>query len=162
WALAGRFRVRSPHHRPDREADRAFRRTRRRAHVMVELASFPTLRSRMSAGWRRLSKLPFRAQILIFGATAALAPVSPAVGVRTEAWAWRGVSVLTSAMLGMGLNIVVGSAGLLDLGYAAFFAIAAYTTAVMTVKLGYNFWLSIIPAIAIAGTAGAILGYPTL
>ena len=32
----------------------------------------------------------------------------------------------------------------------------------MTVKLGFNFWLSIIPAIAIAGTAGAILGYPTL
>ena len=129
---------------------------------MVELASFPTLRSRMSAGWRRLSKLPFWAQILIFVAIASLVPISQAIGVSTEYWTSIGVSVLTFAMLGMGLNIVVGYAGLLDLGYAAFFAIGAYTTAVMTVKLGYNFWLSIIPAIAIAGTAGAILGYPTL
>jgi branched-chain amino acid transport system permease protein len=73
-----------------------------------------------------------------------------------------GVSILTFAMLGMGLNIVVGYAGLLDLGYAAFFAIGAYTTAIMTVKLGLNFWSSLIPAIAFAGIAGTILGYPTL
>jgi len=73
-----------------------------------------------------------------------------------------GVSVLTFAMLGLGLNIVVGYAGLLDLGYAAFFAIGAYTTAIMTVKLGFSFWTTLIPAIAFAGIAGAILGYPTL
>jgi branched-chain amino acid transport system permease protein len=73
-----------------------------------------------------------------------------------------GVSILTFAMLGLGLNIVVGYAGLLDLGYSAFFAIGAYTTAIVTVKLGQSFWLSLVPAIAFAGIAGTILGYPTL
>src|SRR6202023_2817947 len=58
--------------------------------------------------------------------------------------------------------IVVGYAGLLDLGYSAFFAIGAYTTAIMTVKLGINFWLTLPAAIAFAGIAGTILGYPTL
>ena len=43
----------------------------------------------------------------------------------------------------LGLNIVVGYAGLLDLGYAAFFAVGAYTTAILTSTFGMNFWLTI-------------------
>ena len=129
---------------------------------MVGTAQLPSLRARIQQRWRWLNKLPFWVHVLIFVAIASLVPLAQAAEFSTEYWTSIGVSVLTFAMLGMGLNIVVGYAGLLDLGYAAFFAIGAYTTAVMTVKLGFNFWLSIIPAIAIAGTAGAILGYPTL
>jgi branched-chain amino acid transport system permease protein len=111
----------------------------------------------MHRGWERLSQLPFWAQLLIAAVVAMLVPLYGDDYVTSI-----GVSVLTFAMLGMGLNIVVGYAGLLDLGYSAFFAIGAYATAIITVKLGLNFWLSLLPAIAFAGAAGAILGYPTL
>ena len=50
-----------------------------------------------------------------------------------------GITVLTFAMLGIGLNIVVGYAGLLDLGYAAFFAIGAYTSALLSLHLHVGF-----------------------
>jgi len=72
------------------------------------------------------------------------------------------VSVATYAMLGLGLNIVVGFAGLLDLGYAAFFAIGAYTSALLMTEAHWNFFATIPFAILFTGTAGAILGYPTL
>lgn len=108
--------------------------------------------------WRdRVNRLPFWLQVILMGLASLLVPLYGDDYVTSV-----GVSILTFAMLGMGLNIVVGYAGLLDLGYSAFFAIGAYTTAIMTVKFGINFWLSLPPAIAFAGIAGSILGYPTL
>jgi len=70
-------------------------------------------------------------------------------------------------LMGMGLNIVVGFAGLLDLGYVAFFAIGAYTMAILTTEghLGastFNFWLALPICILAAITAGVILGIPVL
>ena len=105
----------------------------------------------------RITGLPFWAQVILMGIASLLVPLYGDDYVTAV-----GVSILTLAMLGLGLNIVVRYAGLLDLGYSAFFAIGAYTTAIMTVKLGINFWLTLAPAIAFAGIAGAILGYPTL
>ena len=72
------------------------------------------------------------------------------------------VSVATYAILGLGLNIVLGYAGLVDLGYAAFFAIGAYTTAILTTKFGIDFWVTLPVAVALAGLTGALLGYPVL
>ena len=70
-------------------------------------------------------------------------------------------------LLALGLNIVVGQAGLLDLGYVAFFAAGAYTTAKLTVDpvgggLGMNPWLALPLAILLAMMAGVMLGGPTL
>lgn len=62
----------------------------------------------------------------------------------------------------LGLNIVVGYAGLLDLGYAAFFAVGAYTTAILTTTFGLNFWLTIPFAILFSAVSGIIIGGPTL
>ena len=62
----------------------------------------------------------------------------------------------------LGLNIVVGYAGLLDLGYAAFFAVGAYTTAILTTTFDMNFWLTIPFAMLFAGISGVIIGGPTL
>jgi branched-chain amino acid transport system permease protein len=62
----------------------------------------------------------------------------------------------------LGLNIVVGYAGLLDLGYAAFFAVGAYTTAILTSHFGVNFWLTIPCAILFSAISGVIIGGPTL
>jgi ABC-type branched-subunit amino acid transport system permease subunit len=68
-------------------------------------------------------------------------------------------------LLGLGLNIVVGLAGLLDLGYVAFFAIGGYTVALMTAPahhLMWNFWLTIPIGIVLAAFAGIVLGVPVL
>ena len=69
-------------------------------------------------------------------------------------------------LLGLGLNIVVGYAGMLDLGYVAFFAIGAYTTAVLTSpELGFfslTFWQALPFAVALGILSGIILGVPVL
>jgi branched-chain amino acid transport system permease protein len=74
--------------------------------------------------------------------------------------------VLTFALMALGLNIVVGFAGLLDLGYVAFFAIGAYITALMTstgdLGMGLSFWLALPVAVLAATMAGIILGIPVL
>ena len=72
---------------------------------------------------------------------------------------------LIYVILGLGLNIVVGYAGLLDLGYAAFFAIGAYTTGILSSpqhNIFLNFWLVIWIAAAMGAVFGFILGAPTL
>jgi branched-chain amino acid transport system permease protein len=73
--------------------------------------------------------------------------------------------VLVLVILALGLNIVVGYAGLLDLGYAAFFAIGAYTTGILTWPghpLQWNFWIVIWGAVIAAAFFGIIIGTPTL
>src|SRR2546423_9250020 len=65
-------------------------------------------------------------------------------------------------MLGLGLNIVVGYAGLLDLGYAAFFAIGAYTTAYLMTTHNLSFWLMLPLGAFLAALFGVIIGAPTL
>ena len=65
-------------------------------------------------------------------------------------------------ILALGLNIVVGFAGLLDLGYAAFFAVGAYTTGIFSTEFGLNFWLTIPLAVFFSIMAGVIIGTPTL
>lgn len=80
-------------------------------------------------------------------------------------WTATVIQILIFALLALGLNIVVGYAGLLDLGYAAFFAIGAYTTGFLSspqINLEWNFWLVIWIAAAVAAVAGVILGAPTL
>ena len=72
------------------------------------------------------------------------------------------LTIVTYGILALGLNIVVGYAGLLDLGYAAFFAIGAYTTALLETLLNFNFWETIPFALILAGISGIIIGYPTL
>ena len=56
------------------------------------------------------------------------------------------IVVLTYMMLGSGLNIVVGLAGLLDLGYVAFYAVGAYSFAILAMDFGWSFWMSSSPA----------------
>ncbi|MDR0344434.1 MAG: ATP-binding cassette domain-containing protein [Nocardiopsaceae bacterium] len=72
------------------------------------------------------------------------------------------VTVVTFAILGLGLNVVVGYAGLLDLGYAAFFAIGAYTSSLLELHLHLSFWETLPLAVIAAAISGCIIGYPTL
>jgi branched-chain amino acid transport system permease protein len=70
--------------------------------------------------------------------------------------------VLTYIMLGWGLNIVVGLAGLLDLGYVAFYAMGAYSYAMFATEFGFSFWLCLPIAGMLAASLGALLGFPVL
>ena len=72
-----------------------------------------------------------------------------------------GIQILIYVMLGWGLNIVVGLAGLLDLGYIAFYAVGAYACALMTTH-GASFWVSLPVAGLLAAFWGILLGFPVL
>jgi branched-chain amino acid transport system permease protein len=72
------------------------------------------------------------------------------------------ILVLTYVMLGWGLNIVVGLAGLLDLGYVAFYAVGAYSYALLAQHFGLSFWICLPLAGILAAFWGVILGFPVL
>jgi branched-chain amino acid transport system permease protein len=73
-----------------------------------------------------------------------------------------GVQILIYVMLGWGLNIVVGLAGLLDLGYVAFYAVGAYSYALLATSYGLSFWVLLPIAGALAALWGILLGFPVL
>jgi branched-chain amino acid transport system permease protein len=72
------------------------------------------------------------------------------------------ILVLTYVMLGWGLNIVVGLAGLLDLGYVAFYAVGAYSYALLAMYFDLGFWVCLPFAGVMAAFAGILLGFPVL
>jgi len=73
-----------------------------------------------------------------------------------------GIQILIYVMLAWGLNIVVGLAGLLDLGYVAFYAVGAYSYALLSMHFGLSFWLLLPMAGILAAMWGVILGFPVL
>ncbi len=72
------------------------------------------------------------------------------------------IMILTYIMLGWGLNIVVGLAGLLDLGYVAFYAVGAYSYALIATTFGWSFWICLPLAGIFAAFFGVLLGFPVL
>ena len=73
-----------------------------------------------------------------------------------------GIQILIYVMLGWGLNIVVGLAGLLDLGYVAFYAVGAYSYALLAKTFGLSFWLLLPLAGVLSSFWGILLGFPVL
>jgi branched-chain amino acid transport system permease protein len=102
---------------------------------------------------------------LLLLALAIVAP-SPAIGAVMSPYTdWTSLlfnPIGTYILLAIGLNIVVGHAGLLDLGYVAFFAIGAYTLAYLGITYGFGFWPLVVLGMALAAVSGVILGAPTL
>lgn len=76
------------------------------------------------------------------------------------------VNIMTTALiyivLGLGLNIVVGLAGLLDLGYVAFYLVGAYSYALLNYHFGVNFWLALPIGALLGALFGILLGFPVL
>src|SRR6266700_4946506 len=127
-----------------------------------------------------LGRLPFRERIrdrdaAVYGILLLVAIVFPIITIT----ATDGTALVSQAtragyfvLLAIGLNVVVGFAGLLDLGYAAFYAIGAYTYALLASPqlasspahhaFHGNFWILIFVSLAVAAAFGAILGFPTL
>jgi branched-chain amino acid transport system permease protein len=88
-----------------------------------------------------------------------------AVNGRAGAVTWIdnfGIQILIYVMLGWGLNIVVGLAGLLDLGYVAFYAVGAYSYALLAKTFGLSFWILLPLAGCLASFWGLLLGFPVL
>jgi branched-chain amino acid transport system permease protein len=73
-----------------------------------------------------------------------------------------GIQILIYIMLGWGLNIVVGLAGLLDLGYVAFYAVGSYSYALLAKEFGLSFWILLPLAGTLSAFWGILLGFPVL
>jgi len=106
--------------------------------------------------WTALGTKWFGAALLV---GAALMPLTPFADQKTMD---LGVLILTYVMLGWGLNIVVGLAGLLDLGYVAFYAVGAYSYALLSTQWGLSFWAVLPVAGMMAAMFGVVLGFPVL
>ena len=119
-------------------------------------------------GWRRAAA-PSPLWIGGFGSRVGrlLAPLLLAFALSLPFYAGRywldlGILVLTYVMLGWGLTIVVGLAGLLDLGYVAFYAVGAYSYALLAQTFGLGFWTCLPLAGLLAACWGVMLGFPVL
>lgn len=103
-------------------------------------------------------------RLIIYGACLLVIFMAPLVV--GQYWNYTIGTVGIYILLGLGLNIVVGLAGLLDLGYVAFFAIGAYTMALLTApvphSLFWNFWLVLPIGVFLAAITGLLLGAPVL
>ncbi|ABC28122.1 ABC-type branched-chain amino acid transport system, permease component [Hahella chejuensis KCTC 2396] len=77
-------------------------------------------------------------------------------------WSDIATLALIYVILGLGLNIVVGLAGLLDLGYVAFYAVGAYSYALLSQYFGLSFWVCLPIGALLAATFGFLLGFPVL
>ena len=96
----------------------------------------------------------------LLGLVVALALLMPWVSEMYQVTIW--VFALIYVVLGLGLNITVGLAGLLDLGYVAFFGVGAYTYAILNTRFGLDFWICL-PIGGLTGAlVGVLLGFPIL
>ncbi len=111
-------------------------------HSAIGICQFPR-------GW-----LPWGSALILAGLFPLLDPNPYHIDILTGAGLY--------ALLALGLNIVVGFAGLLHLGYAAFFAIGAYTYALLNLHLRVSFWMGLAPAAIVAGLFGVLLGIPAI
>jgi branched-chain amino acid transport system permease protein len=126
-------------------------------------------RATVSAGVRNIpavqdfAQFKYR-QVVVLVLVAVILLVAPQlIG---QYWNYTMGTVGIYVLLGLGLNIVVGFAGLLDLGYVAFFAIGAYTVGLLTAPephgLMLSFWVALPIGVAIAALSGILLGIPVL
>ena len=128
----------------------------RAALALRRAAREQTGRFAVVGGWLRRHALAI--SILAIG-LAAIVPVLPFADRRFLDLA---ILVMTYIMLGWGLNIVVGLAGLLDLGYVAFYAVGAYSYALLAINFDLSFWVCLPLAGLFAASFGILLGIPVL
>jgi branched-chain amino acid transport system permease protein len=125
--------------------------TRHRIAVPASLIAPPAVKKMVGA----LS--PYLAAILLM-----VALIVPVLFYHNRYLLDLAILIVTYIMLGFGLNIVVGLAGLLDLGYVAFYAVGAYSYALIAQDFGLSFWACLPLAGIFAAFAGLLLGFPVL
>jgi branched-chain amino acid transport system permease protein len=103
--------------------------------------------------------------IAVFLALAILLPSGPVAKIMAPQSGWPNVlseEIGIYVLMAIGLNVVVGQAGMLDLGYVAFFAVGGYTLGLLATRRHWDFWIILPLGIAAAAAAGLTLGAPTL
>jgi branched-chain amino acid transport system permease protein len=128
---------------------------------------FALVRGRMGAplggfASRYAGALAARAAPYAAAAFLIFALLVPIIFYNNSYWLGLAILIVTYTMLGCGLNIVVGLAGLLDLGYVAFYAVGAYSYALLAQHFGWSFWICLPLAGILAAFAGILLGFPVL
>ncbi|WP_342616367.1 high-affinity branched-chain amino acid ABC transporter permease LivM [Rhodoferax sp. GW822-FHT02A01] len=103
-----------------------------------------------------------RRWLLISAVAAVVAFALPVVFAQNSYVMKSLILALIYVLLGLGLNIVVGLAGLLDLGYVAFYAVGAYFLALGSLHLGLGFWSALVLSPILAAAVGGLLGFPVL
>ncbi|MBV8161104.1 MAG: branched-chain amino acid ABC transporter permease [Acidimicrobiia bacterium] len=117
------------------------------------------------AWWDRRPRWQHWIALVVALVLAVLAPANSIGRIMAPSSDWKTIlfnPIGVYVLLAIGLNIVVGLAGLLDLGYVAFFAIGSYALATLATKQHWNFWAVLPVGIVVAAVAGVILGAPTL
>jgi branched-chain amino acid transport system permease protein len=102
-----------------------------------------------------------RTKVLLLAFLAVMLTLVPFV-VSDQYWLRVVVTIGLYALLALGLNVIVGFAGVLDLGFIAFYGIGAYAAALLMLKCGWSFWAALPVAVAAAAAAGVLRGLPTL
>jgi branched-chain amino acid transport system permease protein len=136
-----------------------------RARARQVRRSLPDIVGFVGRLWDRLPGWQKWSVRLAMLAVAVLAPAHSIGRLMAPSSDWKTIlfnPIGVYVLLAMGLNIVVGLAGLLDLGYVAFFAIGGYAMATIGTKQHWNFWVILPVGIVVAAAAGVILGAPTL
>jgi branched-chain amino acid transport system permease protein len=136
-----------------------------RATMARTRRSMPDIVGAVGDWWSRRSRWQQWLVRLLCLAGALLAPANSVGRIMAPASDWKTIlfyPIGIYILLALGLNIVVGLAGLLDLGYVAFFAVGGYTMALLATKAHWTFWLILPFGIIFAAMAGVILGAPTL
>lgn len=133
--------------------------------------------ARMGASWYRFtgrlgatwSRLPLAAKavvvVVIYLALAVLVPSGPVARIMAPQSGWPNVlseEIGVYILMAIGLNVVVGQAGMLDLGYVAFYAVGGYTLGILTTHDHWSFWAILPLGVIFAALAGLLLGAPTL
>lgn len=118
------------------------------------------------AGWNRPNRTIFVLFVIFMvGLLPFASTFGPTSFLNTPIASYIDVLVFPVGMfvlMALGLNIVVGKSGLLDLGYVAFFAIGAYSQAIFSTMFGWNTWTVLPIGIGLAMVSGVILGLPAL
>jgi branched-chain amino acid transport system permease protein len=131
--------------------------------------SFFNLRDKGAEIWENWNRTTRTIFVLLFIGAMALLPFAATWGptsfLNTPITSYQNVLVYPVGMfvlMALGLNIVVGKSGLLDLGYVAFFAIGAYSQAILSTLYGWDTWKVLPVGIGLAMISGVILGLPAL
>ncbi|MFT6916992.1 MAG: branched-chain amino acid transport system permease protein [Motiliproteus sp.] len=130
---------------------------RERLSGLIRLPALPSVTALLPAG-----KKGERIKALTIAFVIAAALIWPFTEFSNRGAVDLATLALIYIMLGLGLNIVVGLAGLLDLGYVAFYAVGAYTYALLSLYYDVSFWVALPLCGLLAATFGFLLGFPVL
>jgi branched-chain amino acid transport system permease protein len=133
-----------------------------RLALRAALAAGPAWRMPLARLWAPAGRLLASNAATLGIAIIVLAIALPFLPFASRSTVTIATRVLTYVLLGWGLNVVVGLAGLLDLGYVAFYAVGAYSFALFAQWFGLSFWAALPIAGLLAAAFGFVLGFPVL